>query len=242
MKRFTLTMTMALGCLMTTQSFGFDLLDRMLGSRGCGCDTISCVTPANDCCTTGPTCGAEFGCTTGCEPACGAESRFGLLSKVGCNSNSGCCEADPCCDASPCSVGNGIGRGGLLTKLFSKRTSACCDSGCEPACGFESACAPACGLTASSCGCATTGCDSPCGTSLKPRGLLSKLFGKCNTSNCCDAPCDGIASGCGCGAPVAPHSVPTIDSVPEAPAPIADPSASYQGKRRVVQASARFVR
>ncbi len=236
MKRFTLTLTMALGCLMTSQSFGFDLLDRMLGSRGCGCDTISCVTP---------TCGSETACCPS-GPTCGAEG-LGLFNRLGCNKG---CNVDPCCDSTPCSTltaccdsdpccSTGIGRGGLLSKLFNKRGSACCDSGCEPACGCETGCAPACG---SSCGCATTGCDSPCGLVSKPRGLLTRLFSKCGQSNCCDAPCDGIASGCGCGAPVAPHSVPTLDSVPEAPAPVADPSASYQSKRRVVQASARYVR
>lgn len=229
MKRFTLTMTMALGCLMTSQSFGFDLLDRMLGSRGCGCDTISCVTPD---------CGAETACCP-VDPSCGAEPCLGgLFTKVGrhaapCCDSTPVCHVDPCCDAAPC-CDTGIGRGGLLSKLFNKRAGqSCCDAGCEPTCGL-----------ADPCGCAT-GCDSGCALVSKPRGLLSKLFSKCHTSNCCDAPCDGFGSSCGCGAPVAPHhhhAVPMIDSVPEAPAPIADPSASIQSKRHVVQASARYVR
>jgi hypothetical protein len=39
-----------------------------------------------------------------------------------------------------------------------------------------------------------------------------------------------------------PMSAPSYHSAPEAPTPIVDPSASNQSKRRVVQASARYVR
>ncbi len=143
MRRITLTLSLALGCLMTTQSFGFDLLDRMMGSRGHGCDTACCETPA--------------------------------------------CPVDPAC------------------------------------------------------GCEAPSCDSGCGH-LKRGGLLSRLFSAHKSSSCCDLGCD---SGCGCGTPAAvPYSspAPSLHSVPEAPAPIVDPSASHQSKRRVVQASARYVR
>ena len=171
MRRITLSLSLALGCLMTTQSFGFDLLDRMLGSRGVGCDTACCETPA--CCPV--------------EPACGCETPV-------------CCPAEPAC-------------------------------GCEPTCGI--AAGPACGCDNS--------CDSGCGH-LKRGGLLSRLFSAHKSSSCCDLGCD---SGCGCGTPAAvsySSPAPSLHSVPEAPAPIVDPSASHQSKRRVVQASARYVR
>lgn len=261
MKRITLSLTMALGCLMTTQSFGFDLLDRMLGSKGCGCDTACCDTPVVH--APAPACGCEAPCGglltglkgrgcgvvalgCGCEaPACGcaAAPSCGIAAPA-CG-----CEAPACgCD----SVGSCLPRhGGLLSRLFS-RGGGCCDAPCAvepscgcaaPACGCETACAaPACGCEpacAAPCGC-DSGCDSGCGCGLRVKrpGLLAKLFS--SRQSCCDAPCD---SGCGCAVPTAvPTSVPAVKDVPTAPAPIVDPSASLQSKSRVLQASARYVR
>jgi hypothetical protein len=234
---------------MTTQSFGFDLLDRMMGSRGHGCDTACCETPA---CPVGPTCGCEApSCDSGCAPFGG-----GLLSGL-CGGND-CCAAEPACGCEPtcgiaapacgcevasCDSGCGHKRGGLLSRLFrhhgkSSCDAACCESPCaEPACGCE----PTCGIAAGpACGCDNS-CDSGCGHA-KRGGLLSRLFGGHKSSSCCDMGCD---TGCGCGTPAAvPYSspAPSMHSVPEAPAPIVDPSASIQSKRRVVQASARYVR
>ena len=39
----------ALCFAVSSQSYGFDLLDRMLGGRGCGCDTSCCATPEPAC-------------------------------------------------------------------------------------------------------------------------------------------------------------------------------------------------
>ena len=55
MKRIILTTTLVLG-MMSSQSFGFDLLDRMLGMKGCGC--------ATSCCEVEPACGCDV-------PSCG---------------------------------------------------------------------------------------------------------------------------------------------------------------------------
>lgn len=251
MKRITLALTLALGCMMTTQSFGFDLLDRMLGSKGCGCDTACCADPScgseAPCCAADPACGCEAP-SCGCDSGCGLKG--GLLSGLkGCGSKASCgcesaCPCEPACGAesaccdSGCDSGCGIGknRGGLLKKLFSRKCGKGCDSGCEPACGAESAC----GCAAPACGCDAPSCDSGCGCGSKRGGLLSKLFGGCKSSSSCDMGCD---SGCGCGSSsMAPTMAPEVDSAPEAPAPIVDPSAYNQGKRRVVQASARYVR
>lgn len=217
MKRITLSLTMALGCLMTTQSFGFDLLDRMMGKRGCGCDTICCEAPHAAC---DPVCGAEqavcepaCGCEAACPPACGCETAC----QPACGCETACCKPR---------------RPGLLQRLFSHHRRCCddpcCDDPCQdpgcyavaPGCGCEDACPPACG------------CEPAC---CQPRrvGLLDRLFGRCHKQRCCDA--IGCDAGC-C------HGAPSASDVPEAPEPVADPSASYQSKRRVVQASARYVR
>jgi len=248
MRRITLSLSLALGCLMTTQSFGFDLLDRMMGSRGHGCDTACCETPA---CPVGPTCGCEApSCDSGCGPF-----RGGLLS--GLRGGNDCCAEPACgfepacgiaapacgCEVASCDSACGPKRGGLLSRLFRHHgnkgcDAACCESPCaEPACGCE----PTCGIAAGpACGCDNS-CDSGCGHA-KRGGLLSRLFSAHKSSSCCDLGCD---TGCGCGTPAAvPYSspAPSLHSVPEAPAPIVDPSASNQSKRRVVQASARYVR
>ena len=189
MKRITLSLTMAFGCLMSTQSYGFDLLDRMLGSKGCGCDTACCDTPVVD-----PACGCETasagcgllgglgkkgcgllggGASRGCEaPACGCESAT-------CDNGSG----EPACGAEGCGL---LGGGcGLLGKGASCGCeNAVCDNGGAPACGCENS------------GCDSAGC-------LPKAGLLTKLFGKHGAG--CDSACGGAAEpACGsegiCGA------------------------------------------
>ncbi|MCA9131651.1 MAG: hypothetical protein KDA45_00780 [Planctomycetales bacterium] len=135
----------------------------------------------------------------------------------------------------------------LASRLASR--NACCDSGCAaPTCGVElSGCADGCGAYAGpTCGvevvsCDPCGCDSVCAPS-RCGGLLSKLF-KRRGASCCDAMvCDsGCGSGCNsCGSSsVAPLAAPSIqgDAAPMPPAPIVDPSAYLQSKRRVIQAT-----
>ncbi|WP_246112742.1 hypothetical protein [Allorhodopirellula solitaria] len=157
-----------------------------------------------------------------CEPACGCETVC----------------AEPCCDGGSCGSKKDC-CGGLLSKLFSKKSNGCCDTTpCEVACGCETVCeAPS--------------CDSCCGGSKKKCGLLSKMFGKlkCGKKNdCCDSGCDSYGSAdCGCGAPAAvpyaaPVQTPAVESDPMPPAPIVDPSASISRNRRVIQASASYAR
>ena len=222
MKRTVLTMAMVVACAMSNQSFGFDLLDRMLGIKCCG--------GADTCCDTGcdmgcePACGCEVASSPcGCaEPACGCEvaSPCGMASPCGCASEPACgCEmptacCDSGCDSGGCCLSGAKKKGcGLLDKLFGKKKSSC-DSGCcgvaEPACGCETA------------SCCDNGCDSGgcclSGGAKKGCGLLSKLFGKKKSS--CDSGCCGVAEpacgceptcgapACGCGA--APMAVPTV--------------------------------
>ena len=69
---------MVLGLGLCSQSFGNNLLDRMLGSNGCGCETNCCTT---SCCK--PKC---------CKPKCCREPR---CCKSRCCGNS--CAAPSCC-------------------------------------------------------------------------------------------------------------------------------------------------
>jgi fermentation-respiration switch protein FrsA (DUF1100 family) len=79
--------------------------------------------------------------------------------------------------------------------------------------------------------------------------LLKKLFGNlgCKSSSCCDMGCDAAPcdTGCGCGSTyAAPTAAPVAapQAAPMPPAPIVDPSASISRNRRVIQASASYVR
>ncbi len=288
MKRIIMTMALVLGCSICSQSFGFDLLDRMLGVKGCGSASSCCDTgcDAPSCCE--PACGCE---ASGCcaEPACGCEAPACCESNACCAEPACGCEAPACgapsccepacgCEVSSCdSCCDPCGRkscGGLLSKLFAKK-SRCggCDSCCEPACGCEapacgcgdsSCCEPACGCEAPSCcepacGCEVSSCDSCCDPCAKRGcgGLLAKLFGGCN-KGCCDSGCDSCCEpacgcessccepACGCEAPAcgcaAPAAAPAMEAAPMPPAPVVDPSASLNAKRRVIQASAVYVR
>lgn len=232
MKRIILTVALVLG-MMSSQSFGFDLLDRMLGSKGCGC--------ASSCCETEPACGCEAPArVSAAEPACDCEAT----AASGCAEATGGCEAPACggCD-SGCDSGSGCfgkKRGGLLSKLFGCKKGCGCDS--TPSCGCAE---PACGCEAPASGGCDSGCDSGCGLGKKHGGLLSKLFGckkGCGCDSGCDSGCDaGSSSGCGCGSAMPMPAAPMINAAPMAPLPVVDPSASNQSKRRVIQASARYV-
>ena len=57
--------TLVLGLGLCSQSFGNNLLDRMLGSNGCGCETNCCTT---SCCK--PKCRKPKCCEPVCAPKC----------------------------------------------------------------------------------------------------------------------------------------------------------------------------
>jgi len=67
-----------------SQSFGFELLDRMLGLNDYGCN--SCCDPCEPAC----------GCDKGCEPSCCAEVA---CCEPSCCAATACCE--PACDVAP---------------------------------------------------------------------------------------------------------------------------------------------
>jgi hypothetical protein len=149
MKRMLFLGALVFGVTVCSQSFGFELLDKMLGHKGC----TSCCEPGcdagNGCCE--PGCGAGNGCA---EPACGAGNG---CAEPACDAGNGCCE--PACDAGAgcCEPSCGAAKGcckkkhdlfGGLKGLFAckKKSRGCTDSCCEPGCGAE----PACGACDSS--------------------------------------------------------------------------------------------
>lgn len=195
MKRTILTLTMVLASSVCSHSYGFDLLDRMLGMKGCGTSGSCCEAPCDDntCCE--PACGAEStGCgLTSCEPACGCESKHGSCLNGLFNHGKNECGCESACE-SACEPACGCEstHGSCLTGLLNHGKN-----GCEPACGCESS---LCGDT--SCGCETACAADPCcdsqGCGAKKGccgGLLSKLFNK-KGHGCCDSdPCE-VACGC----------------------------------------------
>lgn len=266
MKRTILVGVMVLGTSIGSQSFGFDLLDRMLGLKGSGCDSTCCDTNIGGGCLE-PACGLEAPCG-GCvaepacgleapcgsyvaEPACGLEAPCGTCAEPACGCEApvvdcGCATAAPSCGCETGLCGGGK-RHRLLDKLFGGHgCNDGCDSGCEvAACGT---CEPACGLeVASDCGCDAGLCGGK-----GHGGLLKKLFGHLhrNNSDCCEIGCD-VAAGCSScvgGQTVAPTMAPAVNNAPAQevspmpPAPVVDPSAYLHSKRRVIQASTHYTR
>ncbi len=258
--------SLVLGLALSTQSFGFDLLDRMLGMNydGCGC-AVSCCETADPCC------GVENGCD-GCaaKSACcdtpiidAIRCRVCKLKSIrlfdrcqscsesccdepSCGCDNGCepsCGCDTGCAAKPCKKRC---RTPLLDMLRSKckKKSCCaepscgCDNGCEPSCGSE----PSCGCDT---GCAAKPCKKRCRVS-----LLDRIFGKrCNKYGCAEPSC-GCDNGCepscgyepGCGVEAAPAPAPAAPKKAAAkqatpPAPVVDPSAFLPTKHRFIQTS-----
>ena len=247
MKMNILVGSMLLSASLCGQSFGGDLLHRLLGGRGCGASSSCCDTSVSD-----PSCGAEIAapCGSGCGagPSCGAEIAAPCGSGCGAAPSCGAeiASCDPCSAAPSCGVETsccGPRRpilsalkaklAGLKSKLACHAPScgveACDPCGSAPTCGVETApcaaapsCAPTCGAEISACDpCAAPSCDSGCGLKIGKRGLLAKIF-KCKSS--CDAApsCDSCASapvsGCSsCGG--TPVAAP-------AAAPVAAPAAA----------------
>ena len=238
--------SLVLGASLCGQSFGGDLLSRLLGGHGCGaksscCDTSvsdpSCgaemASPCGSGCGVGPTCGAEIAapCGSGAAPSCGAEI-------ASCNS----C-APSCAPHRPILAHLKGKLGHLKGKLASK--SACapsCSDPIGPSCGAEIASPCGSGYAAPSCGAEIAACDpcsaaSSCDSGFGGRkhcGLLAKIFSgkkKGCDAGACDSCASPVAAGCSsCGG--------TAVSAPmAAPAPVVDPHAYMNTKRHVIQAS-----
>lgn len=235
MKINILVGSVVMGLALCTQSFGFELLDQMLGIKSGCCEATSCC-EAPKCCTQAePTCAAAVAPSCGCEaaaPSCGCEAAPSCCKSKCCrkpifNFNR-CCK--PKCCKSACD------------SCAAAAPSCGCEAAAAPSCGCEAAAAPSCGCEAApSCGCAKKCCKSRCGGC-----LLDRIFAcnkRCCKPKCCHNACDTCAAAapsCGCegGHGVAPApAVEGGDAPPMPPAPVVDPSAFVPSQRRVVHAS-----
>ncbi len=226
MKWNILVGSMVLGASLCGQSFGGDLLHRLLGGNGCGASSSCCDTTVCD-----PTCGTEIvGCDPcGKDPSCGCEVKCAPVCPQPCApapcAPAPCaphCGAEvPCCD--PCAA-PGCRRTPILDRLkglkcklagFKNRLHASCDTGCAdpcaPNCGCEDPCTkpcdPSCGIE-SPCGkhCGPScGIEVPCGKPCAPSCGIEVPCNPCNTAPTCGCevvscdPCGTPSCDTGCG-------------------------------------------
>src|SRR5688572_27419460 len=109
-----------------TQSFGFDLLDRMLGSSGCGCETscceanrcrvkcakVRCGNGCNGCAKVAPSCGVAAPSCVKAAPTCAAPAPTCAAAAPTCAAAAPTCAAAPACGIDACDKGcnNGCGK------------------------------------------------------------------------------------------------------------------------------------
>ena len=177
--------SLVLGASLCGQSFGGDLLSRLLGGHGCGAKSSCCDTSVSD-----PSCGAEMaspcGLGNGAGPSCGAEmaspcgSGYGAGPSCGAEmagpSGLGC--AAPSCGAEIASSGScgtpscgsaphrplfGHLKGKLSNLKGKLACKSACASGCSdpigPSCGAELASPCGLGNAGPSCGAEIAACD-----------------------------------------------------------------------------------
>lgn len=237
MNRTSLLGSLVLGLAVCTQGFGFELLDRMLGASGCGCEARCCATAcckdkchrrsrccdpcgakgcgavAPGCVAAAPTCAAPMApaCAAPAAPACGIDPT---------------CAGVPACGIDKGHCGNGCGckRGCLLDRLFA------CNKCCRGGCAFGG-CNRGCGCGKGHCGKGHCGKGCGCGVAAHGCGAAAPT---------CAAP---MAPACGCDAIAPVKAAPAgHDYFPMPPAPVVDPSAFIPTQRRVVHASTSLVR
>ena len=194
--------TLVFGMAFCSSSYGFELLDRMMGRSGCGgCATSCCDTPV----TSGCGCDAGTSCCDGgrafrCHSfgsffnrGCGGCGLIGggccgaVDAGCGCNGgNAGCCgdavNAGCGCDAG-CGSGCGNG-GGLFSGLFRNR--------CGNGCGAVDA---GCGCNGGNAGCCGNAVNAGCGCNGGNAGCCGNAVNAgCGCDNGCDS---GCGNGCG---------------------------------------------
>ena len=133
------------------QSFGFELLDRMLGRNDCGCNS--------GCTTSAPACGCDTGAVPpNCEAACNAVAAPGC----GCAAEPACGAAGPSCASVP--SGCGCKKPCLLDCFRLKHKCCTRHCGCHHHCRLLGGC----GAAAPSCGCAAAAPSCGCGGTATP--------------------------------------------------------------------------
>jgi len=144
MKWNILVASMVLGLGLSTQSFG-DLLDRMLGSNGCGCEQKDgCAQKCGDKCDGKDAC-AQKDC---CGPKCVRRPLLNLGCAQKCDGKDGCCQKDGCKD--PCQ------KDGCKDPCQKDGCKDACQKGCVQKC-----CGPS--LLERIFACRRSCCDSKCG-------------------------------------------------------------------------------
>jgi hypothetical protein len=225
MKWNILVASMVLGLGLSTQSFG-DLLDRMLGSNGCGCvQKDGCDQKCGDSkCDGMDGCAQKDGCgLKACEPKCGRRPLLAGCGQKCCDTKDGC--KDPC------------GKDGAK--------DACQKSGCGLlGGGLLGGCAQKCGDAKGGCGdpCSKDGCKDPCagkGSAQKCRApsLFERIFARRHA--CCDSKGKGGDSK---GDKALEDKLEPSADAPVPPAPVVDPSAFLKSQRQIITASASLVR
>ena len=114
--------SLVLGLGLSTQSFGLDLLDRMLGVNynGC-CGKATCC--ETKCADPAPSCGCDAPCAVSCDPCAVRCRRTPILDLL----RSHKCKKAACCDS------------GCADPACGCEAAADPGCGCEPACGAEPA-------------------------------------------------------------------------------------------------------
>ena len=163
MKNRMFILSVVLSACFSAQSFGFELLDRMLGVHGCGCaanccETTCCETSCCEttCCDVVPGCGREApvcGCDTGCCEKRGCLDWL-LGSRRGCNS----CGCDNGCSNNRRGCGFRPYTNETLVDHILHRGRRCSNKCCDNSCGCDAGCGCGhvvghVGVTHPGCGC-----------------------------------------------------------------------------------------
>jgi hypothetical protein len=204
MKWNILVGSLVLGLGLCTQSFGFELLDRMLGIGGCGCDAAPtcCAAPKGGC---DSKCGGHHGllagrcCNKGCDGKGGCDAAG---AKCGCEAAAAKCGCDAA--AAKCGCDNGHGKkcgcdngcNKCRQPLFGHR---CCDKGCgnkcDGGCGAKGGCDSGCGAKGGCAAAAKCGCDAAaatCGCEAKGPACGCDGANKCGCDKGCKSNCGGL--------------------------------------------------
>jgi hypothetical protein len=242
--------TLFVSLSLITPGYSLDLLDRMLGATGCGCEVSCCE--VRSCAKPAPSCGFELGPTCAA-PTCGHEAPTCGQETPTCGVESPACGCDvtPSCGSERKVCVNRY-RKPLLVNL---KEVFCSPRICKPSCTtVEPTCAGApkeptcavapkcCDVAAPSCGTDyfSTKCRKPC--------MLDRLFSSrkcCPTTTTCQAnPTCGLEADCS-ASPSTP-SAPVPMSVPAPPPEVnsirlptvpPDTEAKNTLKSHVIQAS-----
>ena len=232
--------SLVLAVCVSTQSYGFELLDRMLGLKGCGCEAKSCETKADTKCGAEKAmdkCGADKADKNGCDAK--KKCHRSLLGHLG-------CDAKDKCGAEKAKCGADKG-----DKKDAGKPNNSQNAGDKEGKPVRVAKSNKCGSEKAKCHARKKAEKDGCDAKTKCRGsLLDHILSLGH--GCDDKACDGKKADdkcgaerkkkCGCDAAggKAESSAEVTPATP--PAPVVDPSALLPSQRRVVHASLNTIR